>query len=183
MRRYQRMPSTPHHAVTEPLRQAGIEFVVKRHEEIVLRSDLVAEQRGVRLSQIVKCMVACTEAGELAVLLIPGDRTLKLRKVRKFMGGAALTLMDPAQLERDHEVTVGAISPVQFHGKALILMDPTVLDEEMVDISSGDPTAGIELRSTDLRAFLGAHVADVVSAKSQSDGRLPTGHRRGLRFS
>lgn len=169
-----------HDVVTRPLREAGIDFVMKPHEEVALRADTAAEQRGIRLSQIVKCMVACTDAGELVILLIPGDRTLKLRKVRKFMGGAPLALMNAEELARDHEVTIGAISPVHFHGKAPIFMDPTVLEEEMVDISSGDLTAGVELRSTDLRDFLGAQVADVVSVRSQGDGRLPTGHRRGL---
>jgi prolyl-tRNA editing enzyme YbaK/EbsC (Cys-tRNA(Pro) deacylase) len=46
-------------------------------------------------------------------------------------------------------------------------MDPTVLEEELVDISSGGPCAGIELASADLREFVGAQVEDIVSSRSR----------------
>jgi len=152
--------------VTGSLRAAGIQFVVKPHREAALTAETAAQQRDVRVSQIVKCMIARSEQGEVVVLLIPGDRTLKLRKARKLVDGHPLALVPPEELASAFEVTVGAISPVQFLGKAPIFMDPTVLEEELVDISSGDPLAGVELTSRDLRAFLGAEVVDIVSTKS-----------------
>jgi prolyl-tRNA editing enzyme YbaK/EbsC (Cys-tRNA(Pro) deacylase) len=162
-------------AVTGPLREAGIPFVMKPHSEPALTSEAAAQQRGIRLSQVVKCMVASAATGELTVLLIPGDRTLKLRKVRKLTGGGPLALADPGQLVREHQVTIGAISPMHFQGKAAIFMDHTVLQEELVDISSGDLMAGVELASADLRDFLGAEVADIVSVnpKVPSPGTSP----------
>jgi Cys-tRNA(Pro)/Cys-tRNA(Cys) deacylase len=152
--------------VAGPLSDGGVSFVMKPHTEEALTAETAAEQRGVRVSQIVKCMIARSEQGELVVLLIPGDKTLKLKKVRKFVGGSPLALVDPDELKVAHGLTVGAISPVQFLGKARIFMDPTVLDEELVDISSGDPLSGIELASKDLCEFLGAEVADIISTRS-----------------
>jgi prolyl-tRNA editing enzyme YbaK/EbsC (Cys-tRNA(Pro) deacylase) len=161
-----------HDVVTGPLREAGISFVMKPHDEAALTSEAAAQLRGIRVSQIVKCMVARAEIGQLAVLLIPGDRTLKLRKVRKLMAGSPLALADREELVREHKVTIGAISPMHFLGKAPIFMDPTVLEEELVDISSGDLTAGVELASADLQSFLQAEVADIISAKSRMPQRV-----------
>ncbi len=152
--------------VVGPLREAGVPFVIKPHAEEAFTSAHAAEQRGIRISQIVKCMVAQSERGQLVVLLIPGDKTLKLRKVRKLVDGSPLALVDPEQLRTTHELTVGAISPVQLLGRARIFMDPTVLEEELVDISSGDLCSGVELASKDLRDFVGAEVADLVSTRS-----------------
>jgi prolyl-tRNA editing enzyme YbaK/EbsC (Cys-tRNA(Pro) deacylase) len=154
-----------HDAVVGPLREAGIHFVIKPHDDVALTSETAAQQRGIRMSQIVKCMIARAESGQLAALLIPGDRTLKLRKVRKLMDGTPLALAPPQELIRDHNVTIGAISPMHFLGKAPIFMDPTVLEEELVDISSGELTAGVELASSDLRDFLQAEVADIISTR------------------
>ncbi len=53
---------------------------------------------------------------------------------------------------------------MQLIGRARMLMDPSVLEENLVDITSGDPMAGIELRSSELRDLLGAEMVSMVSA-------------------
>ncbi|HXA55344.1 MAG TPA: YbaK/EbsC family protein [Solirubrobacteraceae bacterium] len=148
------------------LRAAGVPFVIKPHRAVALTAETAAEQRGVRVSQIVKCMIARSQPGEVVVLLIPGDKTLKLKKARKLMDGRPLALVPPEELASTYEVTIGAISPIQFLGKAPIFMDPTVLEEELVDISSGDPLAGVELASKELCEFLKAEIADIISTRS-----------------
>lgn len=152
--------------VTDHLSALGVGFELKRHREPALTCEAAAEQRGVRVSQIVKCMVGETGPGELVVMLIPGDRTLKSSKARKWLKAPGLQLVPPARLAQDHGLTVGAISPIQLLGKSRILMDPKVLDEEFVDISSGDPLAGVELSAQDLLAVLGADLVDIVSTNS-----------------
>jgi Cys-tRNA(Pro)/Cys-tRNA(Cys) deacylase len=153
--------------VTGPLREAGIQFKIKPHAEVAHTSAVAAEHRGIRISQIVKCMVARSEQGDLCVALLPGDRKLKLRKVRKVIG-SPLALVDPEELTNDMGLTVGAISPLQLVGRARIFMDPTVLEEDLVDISSGDLRAGIELSSSELQAVLDAEIFDLVSSRSQA---------------
>ena len=64
-----------------------------------------------------------------------------------------------ASIQMPNGLIVGAISPVDLIGRARIVMDPGVLDEEFVDISSGDPLAGIELASKELRDLLDAEIA------------------------
>ena len=150
------------------LQARGIAFELKPHQRPALTCEAAAAERGVRLSQIVKCMVAQTDGGDLVALLLPGDRKLKSSKARKWLGAGKVELLPPERLERDHGLIVGAISPVDLLGQATIVMDPSVLDEEFVDISSGDPLAGVELASADLRDVLQAHVVDITSAPADA---------------
>ncbi|HUC56858.1 MAG TPA: YbaK/EbsC family protein [Streptosporangiaceae bacterium] len=148
----------------EYLRSRGVSFVLKPHRRPALTCELAAEERGVRLSQIVKCMIGETgEAGEseLVALLLPGDRKLKSSKARKSLGVRSLRLVSPELLKSEHGLIVGAISPVDLIGRAKVVMDPGVLEEEFVDISSGDPLAGIELSSKELKDVLDAEIAEI----------------------
>jgi len=149
--------------VLSTLEALDVEFTLKPHAEPALTCESAAQQRDVRISQIVKCMVAETENKQLVVMLIPGDRLLKSSKARKFVGCASLDLVPPSRLVHEHGLTVGAISPIQLMDSARMLMDPTVLDEALVDISSGDPLLGVELRSTDLREVVGAELVEMIS--------------------
>lgn len=150
--------------VTDHLDDLGIAYLVRGHTRPALTAELAASERGVRLSQIAKCMIAADAEGRPYVLLVPGDRRLELRKARRGLGGIGLQLMQRDTLGERFGLTVGAISPIQFLPVgAVFVCDPMLLEEEWVDISSGDPLAGVELRSRDLVAVLDARVLDIVS--------------------
>lgn len=156
-------------AVTDHLDEAGVEYRLRVHQQPALTSEAAAAERGVRLSQIAKCMIAEDPDGRLFVLLLPGDRTLKIRKARAGLGGIRLDLVDREELRGRLGLTVGAISPVQLLGVAAgFVCDPTLLDEEWVDISSGDAMAGVELRSQDLLDLLDGQVLDIRSDSAGS---------------
>jgi Cys-tRNA(Pro)/Cys-tRNA(Cys) deacylase len=149
--------------VTRFLTEKGVSFVVKPHSREVFTCEEAALERGVRLSQIVKSMIGRDPAGELYVMMIPGDRTLKLKRVRSLAGGVRIELLSPEEISNMLSLTVGAISPTQLAGKARFYMDNNLFAEEFVDISSGDPCAGVEVRSQDLERVLGAQRGDIVS--------------------
>jgi Cys-tRNA(Pro)/Cys-tRNA(Cys) deacylase len=153
-------------AAVSRLEELGVGYTLKPHERPALTCETAAAERGVRVSQIVKCMVGETDAGELVVMLIPGDRTLKSSKARKHVGAGGLSLVDPSRLAEEQGLTVGAISPLQLTDRARMLMDPTVLEEELVDISAGDPMIGVELASKDLARILDVEMVEMIS-KSQ----------------
>lgn len=153
-----------HTSVTELLAANGIAYHVKPHTQPVFTCEDAARERGVRVSQIVKCMVGRdTKSGRVYVMLIPGDKLLKLKKARNIAGGVAIELMQSDDLVHEFGVTVGAISPTQFIGHAEFLIDNTVFKEMDVDISSGRPDAGVELSAEALATLLGAKRCDIIS--------------------
>jgi prolyl-tRNA editing enzyme YbaK/EbsC (Cys-tRNA(Pro) deacylase) len=149
--------------VTDYLDEMKVRYVVKPHREAALTAEAAARERGVRVSQIVKCMIGETESRQLVAMLIPGDKRLMSSKARKRVDASSLKLVAPERLVADFGLVVGAISPTQLVGRALILADPTVLAQERITISSGDPLAGLELSAHDLLDAVGAEQVDIVS--------------------
>jgi prolyl-tRNA editing enzyme YbaK/EbsC (Cys-tRNA(Pro) deacylase) len=152
-------------SVTDFFDHLGIRYVVKTHPVQAFSSTEVARERGLRLSQVVKAMVGCDGEGRVIVAMVPGHCALKLKKLRQVAGGIHIELIDRSILARDFGLVVGAISPTQLVGCAHFYMDRLVLTEEQVDISSGSPHAGVQLRSSDLAAALNPHICDIVSER------------------
>jgi Ala-tRNA(Pro) deacylase len=101
---------------------------------------------------------------QLHVMLVPGDKRLKIKRVRQMAGGLAIELLSPEALARDFGLTVGAIAPTQLIGRAKqFYADNTLFREELVDISSGNPNAGLELRLEDLVRLVNAIRCDIIS--------------------
>ncbi|MGL5827498.1 MAG: aminoacyl-tRNA deacylase [Nocardioides sp.] len=153
------MNATP---TSDFLDSRDIQYEIKPHDQPAYTCETAAAARGVRVSQIVKCMIGQDENGKLIVMLIPGHKSLKSSKARKHIQAKRLDLVAPADLE-ELGLTVGAISPTQLIGTSRILMDPSVLDEKIVDISSGHPLAGVELSSVELQRVLAAEMVEMVS--------------------
>ena len=131
-------------AITEKLEALEIDYTVKPHSQPVYTSEAAARERGVRLSQIVKTMLLMDRKDRMLVAVLPGDKKLDLKKIKKIMGVKDLRFLD--------RETIAPIA--ELFGRLPILVDPSVFRENRVDISSGDPCAGLELTREHLRILL-----------------------------
>ena len=154
--------------VMDHLKEHQVSYQIKHHSKTVFTSEEAAKERGVRLSQIVKTTFLSDKEGNLIVAVLPGDRRLDRKKIKKVSGYQDLRFMDKESLEKQTGFIVGAISPVGNRLKDLpMFVDPSVFEEELLDISSGDPNAGIELARDDLKKLLKhATVADITEKES-----------------
>jgi Cys-tRNA(Pro) deacylase len=144
------------------LQSAGIDYVVKPHTRAVFTVEEAAQERHVRTSQIVKTMVLKRGDGGFCVVLLPGHRQLSMKKVRRELGDSQVELATREEVTRVTGYRVGAVTPLGIRrGQTPILLDQAILEEEYVDISSGDPRAGIEVKSSDLVALLNPSIVDV----------------------
>ena len=148
--------------ITEFLDERRVSYSVKYHNILVFTSEDAAVQRGVRLSQIVKTMLL-HDGEQVVVAVLPADKRLDIKRLKKLSGHGNLQFMDKESIERKTELIVGAIAPI---GKGLegipIFVDPSVFNEEFLDISSGAPNAGLELHRDVLKGLLGEAVfADI----------------------
>jgi Cys-tRNA(Pro) deacylase len=149
--------------VTDFLNDRKIPYSVKHHSKAVFTSEEAAVERGVRLSQVVKTMLL--GAGEfMAVAVLPSHRRLDTKKLKRVTGNKNLQFMDKDAIEQKTGLTVGAVSPVGCGLESFpIYVDPSVFKEEFLDISSGDPRAGLGLYRDDLKGLLKeAHFVDIV---------------------
>lgn len=151
-------------AVTDYLDALRIPYRLKPHAREVFTSKDAAIERGVRLSQIVKTMLLGNDVGEIVVAVLPGHRKLDVRKVQRLAGRKNLRFLGKEFVERKMGLVPGAIAPVCGPVRSLpMFVDPEVFVEDVIDISSGHPDAGVELTSRNLRALLeGATIVDLV---------------------
>lgn len=141
--------------VTEKLDELQIQYKVKLHNQPVYTSEAAAVERLVRLSQIVKTLLFMDSSDRMIIAVVPGDRRINLKKLKKILGEKKLRFVDKETVEERLALVAGAIAPVsEFFDERPIYIDPSVFDEDVVDISSGDPCAGIELKNEDLRKLL-----------------------------
>lgn len=151
--------------VTDFLDSLDIPYQLKLHERPVFTSEDAARERGVRLSQIVKTMLLVGPEDTVVVAVVPGHKKLDLKRLKKLSGHKSLQFMDKEGIEKKFGLVVGAMAPLGPIMKGFpVFVDRSVFDEEVVDISSGDPTAGLELRRDDLKRLL-RHAAVAEIAK------------------
>lgn len=154
-------------AITEKLDALQIEYTVKRHTQAVFTSEDAAKERNVRLSQIVKTILLTDENGKVVVAVLPGNRRLDLKKLKKLLKVKDLQFVNRQAIEQHLGLVAGAIAPIVelFEGMP-IFVDPSVCAEDVVDISSGDPRAGIELKREDLQTLLKSSVVKEITKKA-----------------
>lgn len=140
--------------VTDYIDEQKIPYRLKYHSKPVFTSEEAAIERGVRLSQVVKTLLL--GAGDFVVIaVLPSHKRLDIKKLKKITGNKNLQLMNKEVIEQKTGLTVGAVSPVGSGLKSLpMFVDPSVFDEEFLDISSGDPMAGLELHRDALKGLL-----------------------------
>jgi Cys-tRNA(Pro) deacylase len=144
-----------HTPVTNFLDELQVPYRIKHHSKPVFTSEDAARERRVNLSQIVKTMLLINQDGAVLVAVLPAHKKLDLKKLKKLTGSKNLQFMDKESIEKKTHLIVGAVAPV---GKLFmgipIFVDPSIFDEEFLDISSGDPTAGLELHRDVLKELL-----------------------------
>jgi Cys-tRNA(Pro)/Cys-tRNA(Cys) deacylase len=100
-------------------------------------------------------MLLKDKEGWTLVAVLPGHKKLNLKKLRKISGHKSLDFMDRKAIEKQLGVVVGALAPFGPPVEGLpVFIDHLIFEEAAVDISSGDPTAGIELMRDDFRRLL-----------------------------
>ena len=99
--------------------------------------------------------------------VLPGDKRLDLKSLKKLINVKDLRFVDREIVEQRLGLVAGAIAPIADLLEGIpIFVDPAVFYEKRVDISSGDPSAGLELKSEDLKKLLGRSTVIEITKKN-----------------
>jgi Cys-tRNA(Pro)/Cys-tRNA(Cys) deacylase len=148
--------------VIDLLEGRKIPYKIKYHQKPVFTSEDAAIERGVKLSQIVKTLLL-GDGDFIIVAVLPSHRRLDVKKIKKLTGRKNLQFMGKELIEQKTGLIVGAVAPIGSGIEGIpVFVDPSVFHEELLDISSGDPNAGLELHRDDLKFLLsGATLIDI----------------------
>jgi Cys-tRNA(Pro)/Cys-tRNA(Cys) deacylase len=149
--------------ITAFLDEQGIPYRVLPHSEPVFTVEAAGAQRGVRQEEMVKSILLRDKQRRYVVACVKGVDQLDPKAVRNVLPEEWKRLSF-ASRDEILEVTgylQGAIAPLCLPEDVPIVFDMAIGTLEQVNISSGDPMAGLELRPGDLIRLAKAMLAPI----------------------
>jgi Cys-tRNA(Pro)/Cys-tRNA(Cys) deacylase len=137
------------------LEDKGIPFELRRQARKQFTAEGVAEDLGVPVAWVVKAMIVQRSDGQFALIVIPGDRQLSLKKAGATLSDKSLSLAQARDVERVTGYQIGAVSVIGFRRPNIpTYFDRALLDLDMLIISSGRPDAGLAVSPADLKRVM-----------------------------
>jgi len=128
------------------LEEKGVAYEVHQHQHKQYTAEGVAEDLGVSIAQVLKAMIIQRSDRQFALVVVPGDRRLSLKKVGTTLDDKNLKLATERDVQRVTGFQVGAVSVLGFRRADVpAYVDQHVLELEQVIISAGRPDAGLAL--------------------------------------
>ncbi|MFQ5942456.1 MAG: aminoacyl-tRNA deacylase [Anaerolineales bacterium] len=155
--------NAPNTILIRSLDELGISYRLLPHDEPVFTVDAAAEQRGVIKEEMVKSILLYDRKGKHVMACVTGDVRLDPHAVRAHLGEGwgRLSFATAEQIEEVAGFVQGAVAPVGLPDHLPVLFDQGIAECEKVNISSGDPMAGLELATEDLFRVAGAQLAQI----------------------
>jgi Ala-tRNA(Pro) deacylase len=135
--------------VTEHLTERGVAFEVVPHRR-AFTSLQEARELGVAADAVLKT-VALWTGGKYVLAVVPGPRRLDLRRVRDALEDPDARLATEAELAADFPgYELGALPPLGSLLGVPLLVDPEVLEHELVMFAAGLETESVRVAAADL---------------------------------
>lgn len=152
--------------ITRLFDENDIPYTLLPHDEPVFTVATAAAQRGVVAEEMVKSILLREKGGQRRYVMacVLGHMRLDYKAVRRHLGEDAWKRLTFASAEEIANVTgyvQGAVAPLCLPADVPVIFDPAIAACENVNISSGDPLAGIELKPDDLVRLAGAQLAEI----------------------
>ena len=135
--------------VTDYLTERGVGFEVVPHRR-AFTSLQEAREVGVAAEEVLKT-VALWTGGKYVLAVVPAARRLDLRRVREALADPGPRLATEAELQADFSgYELGALPPLGSLLGVPLLVDPEVLDHELVVFAAGTETESVRVAAAEL---------------------------------
>lgn len=149
--------------IIEMLEDQGVPYRLLPHSEPVFTVDAAAAQRGVVREEMVKSILLRDRDRRYVMACVTGDDRLDPKAVRQHLppGWKRLSFASQEEILAVTGFQQGAVAPLGLPEGIPVIFDQAIAACERVNISSGDPMAGLELASRDLIRLAGARLAPI----------------------
>jgi len=160
------MQAHNHHIITHItalLDAYGVSYRVLPHGEPVFTVAAAARQRGVVREEMVKSLLLRDKDRRYVMACVTGDARLNTRALRAQLPPewGRLCFARAEEIEAVTGCVMGAVSPLGLPDGVPVIFDRAIARCARVNISSGDPLAGLELDPADLIQLARARLADI----------------------
>jgi Ala-tRNA(Pro) deacylase len=138
-------------AVTEHLEQRGSAFELLPHRQAYTSTD-EARALGIDAGEVLKTLAVRT-GPSYALVVIPASRRLDLHLVREALADHQARLASEEELGRDFAgYQLGALPPLGVLLGSQVVIDPEVLEHDLVVFAAGTQTESVRIRTRELFA-------------------------------
>lgn len=152
-----KMPKSP---VIAALQKAGVQFEVLHHGKDAYTCEDAARLRNRPIDTLVKCLVL-TDGISNVMACVPGNKRIDVPKVREVFGTGKLEFAHEEELKKLTGMQPGATAPIGLKSDIPIVIDRQLAGAGKVNMSGGDPSFGVEIRSMDLVELSKAKIAEI----------------------
>ncbi len=157
------MPVKPETKVMRLLDERQIAYRVLPHREAAFTVEAAAEQRGVPREEMVKSLLLRDKDMHYVLACVTGEARVDPKAVRAHVHQEwkRLSFATAEEIEAVTGCVQGAIAPIGLPDNVPVIFDVKIARCEKVNISSGDPMAGLELDPGDLIRVSNAQLAPI----------------------
>ncbi|MBO6198096.1 MULTISPECIES: Cys-tRNA(Pro) deacylase [Psychrobacter] len=126
------------------------------------------EKLGITAERVFKTLVVTTDAGALAVAILPVDKTLNFKKVAKALSSNKMLackkvqMAEPKLVERSTGYVLGGVSPLGQKKRLPTLIHAAAQQQATIYVSGGRRGLEIELPPEQLATTLNARFVDII---------------------
>lgn len=149
-------------AVVEHLESNGIEFELYSHADAGTALE-AAPSLGYPADEVLKVVVLDIRTGH-ALAVVPAASELNVERVKQALNTRHVTLATHDEIERDYpEFDPGELPPIASLVHTPLVVDPSVLEQETVVVSSGEAGQSVRARAADIFGDSNLIVAPIVA--------------------
>ena len=143
-----------------------ISYRLLRHSEPVFTVEEAAAQRGVSKDEMVKSILLRDKDEHYVMACVLGYSRVNPKAVRTYVPKAwrRLSFATAAEILSVTGCIQGAVAPLGLPDSVLVIFDEAITRCQKVNISSGDPAAGLELKTQDLIEAAAPQIAAIADS-------------------
>ena len=143
--------------VSTILTNKSIPHQVFVHQGPIRSLEQAAEERGQNPDQIVRSILFRVSKGEYVMVLMAGPGQINWKTLRKHIDANRLTMASKEEVLSITGYHLGAVAPFGMEMPVKILVDRSVLMQQIISMGSGIRGTAIILKTKDLIRALGDH--------------------------
>ena len=120
-----------------------------------------SRETGIQLNRITKNLVCKTSDGDYALLIVPGNRKVNLRKAAQALNTRNVRLLGFDEAETVSGYAPGGTPSVYHKTRMNVVLDMVLLDQETVFCGGGSRDRLLELNTQDVIRLDNATVTDI----------------------
>ena len=137
--------------VTDFLDIKNITYRPLPHENEAKTVELAVQERGVPIHEMIKCILLKDKKKKFVLVCLTGEAKLNTQEVRNYLDDyKRLSFASREELVEILGYEIGSIPPIALKTDVPVVLDEKIRLNDKVNISSGNPMLGIELRLDEL---------------------------------